>query len=122
MKKYIPIIMILVVALFIGTSLGFLIAHYSADTTIILAKHWVNNENATETVLSGSLGKININTASLSQLCLLPGIGETTAKKIISYRENTAVFKRIEDIMKIEGIGNSKFQNIKEYITVTNGG
>ena len=122
MKKYIPTIMIMLTVLFVGTSLGFLIAHYSADTTIVLAKHWLNNEAATETVQPDTLGKININTAPLSQLCLLPGIGETTAKKIISYRENTALFKRVEDIMKIEGIGNSKFQNIKEYITVTNGG
>ncbi len=122
MKKCIPMLMIMLTVLFIGTALGFMIARYSSDTTIILAKHWLNNENATLTVQPDTLGKINLNTAPLSQLCLLPGIGEATAEKIISYRENVAIFKRIEDIMKIEGIGNSKFQKIKDYITVTSGG
>ena len=122
MKKYIPMLMVMLTVLFVGTAVGFLIAHYSDNTTIILAKHWLDSESATETVLPDTLGKININTASLSQLCSLPGIGETTAEKIISYRENVSLFNRLEDIMQVEGIGKAKFQNIKEYITVTNGG
>ena len=122
MKKYIPAIMIVVTVLFIGTALGFLIARHTSNTTIILAKHWLNSEDATQTVAPDTLGKININTASLSQLCLLPGIGETTAKKIISYRENVSLFKRIEEIMNVEGIGDAKFKNIKDYITVISGG
>ena len=122
MKKYIPVVMIMVTVLFIGTAVGFLIARHTSDTTIILAKHWLKGKDATETVAPESLGKININTASLSQLCLLPGIGETTAQKIISYREKVSLFKRIEEIMNVEGIGSSKFENIKDYITVVNGG
>lgn len=122
MKKHIPIIMILITVLFIGTASGFLLARHSTNTTLILAKHWLDGDKATVCVHADTLGKININTAPLSQLCLLPGIGETTAEKIIHYRENVAIFMCIEDIMKIEGIGKSKFQNIKEYITVSNGG
>ena len=60
---------------------------------------------------------ININKASLTDLCTLPGIGEATAKRIIQYREKTS-FANIEDIMNVSGIGQSKFDAIKDLITV----
>lgn len=122
MKKYIPSMMIWITALFVGIAIGFLLSRHTSNTTIVLAKHWLKNADATQTVAPDSLGKININTATLSQLCLLPGIGESTAKKIISYREELSLFKRIEDIMNVKGIGKSKFENIKDYITVVSGG
>lgn len=62
-------------------------------------------------------GLININTASLEQLTTLPGIGESKAKSIIEYRENTP-FTTIEDIMNVSGIGESAYSKIKDYITV----
>lgn len=65
-----------------------------------------------------SAGKININTASQEGLCTLSGIGENTAKKIINYRESNGPFKTIEDIMKVPGIKESKFEAIKEDICV----
>ena len=61
--------------------------------------------------------KININTATLNQLMTLTGIGESKAKNIISYRENNP-FKSIEDILNVDGIGESIYVNIKESITV----
>ncbi|MCX7709364.1 MAG: helix-hairpin-helix domain-containing protein [Clostridia bacterium] len=63
-------------------------------------------------------GKVNINTASVDQLDSLPGIGVETAKDIISYREKNGGFKKPEDIMKISGIKTSKFNKIKDRITV----
>jgi competence protein ComEA len=59
---------------------------------------------------------VNINTATLEQLCSLPGIGQATAKKIISYRESTP-FSSIEELMNVSGIGESKFNDLKAYIT-----
>jgi len=64
------------------------------------------------------LGKININTASMEELVSLSGIGEGRAADIIQFREETGVFEQIEDIMKVSGIGEKTFEEIKERITV----
>ena len=63
-------------------------------------------------------GKININNASIDDLKNLTGIGEKKAKDIISYRDKNGSFNTIEDIMKVNGIGESAFAQIKEDITV----
>lgn len=64
-------------------------------------------------------GRIDINTASLQQLQLLPGIGQTIAQRIIDYRTENGHFSTIEDIMNVSGIGQKKFDEIKPYIKVT---
>ena len=61
-------------------------------------------------------GKIDINTATEQQLMLLPGVGETTAKRIIEYRTENNGFAVIEDLMKVSGIGEKKFEQMKPYI------
>lgn len=61
---------------------------------------------------------ININTSSVEQLESLPGIGAKKAKAIVDYRENFGNFKSISDITKVEGIGDSTFEQIKDLITV----
>ena len=63
-------------------------------------------------------GKININTASVEELCTLPGIGESTAKKIIRYREDNGPFEKTEDLMNVPGIKEAKFASVKEDICV----
>ncbi|MFP4368544.1 MAG: ComEA family DNA-binding protein [Candidatus Kapaibacterium sp.] len=60
---------------------------------------------------------INLNTASRVELMKLPGVGEITAMKIIEYRTENP-FKKVEDIKNVKGIGDKKFQKMKEYITV----
>ncbi|MCX7877085.1 MAG: helix-hairpin-helix domain-containing protein [Ignavibacteria bacterium] len=60
--------------------------------------------------------KININSALQSDLELLPGIGKVTAERIIEYRETKGRFKRPEEIMKVKGIGEKKFEKIREFI------
>lgn len=58
---------------------------------------------------------ININTATKDQLTGLPGVGESTAEKIISYR-NGSRFRKAEDIMNVKGIGKKKFEKIRNLI------
>ena len=61
---------------------------------------------------------ININKADEKELQELNGIGESLASSIIKYREDNGKFKNIEDLKNVPGIGDSKFENIKEYIKV----
>ncbi len=67
---------------------------------------------------SMSIEKININTASKETLCLLPGVGESTAEKIIEYREQHGDFEKIEDIKNVKNIGEKTFLQIMPMITV----
>lgn len=62
--------------------------------------------------------KININKATQTELETLPGIGPAIATKIINYRDENGKFATIEDIKKVNGIGDSKFENIKDLISV----
>lgn len=70
-----------------------------------------------EDVKTGSL-LVNINTATQAELESVTGIGPSTALKIIKYREENGKFKTIEDIKNVSGIGNAKFETIKNEICV----
>ena len=63
-------------------------------------------------------GKISINTASKEELMTLDGIGESKAQKIIDYRNSNGLFEKIEDILNVSGIGESIFNKIKDSIEV----
>ena len=65
---------------------------------------------------SGDL--VNINTASADVLATLPGIGPTTAQRIVDYRTENGPFARIEDLLNVAGIGPATFDNINTLITV----
>jgi len=63
--------------------------------------------------------KIDINRAEPWLLEALPGIGEVLAQRIVDYHSENGAFKRIEDLLKVSGIGESTFENIKDFITVS---
>ena len=65
-----------------------------------------------------SAKKININTATITELCTLSGVGESLANKIIKYREENGKFKTIEDLKNVNGIGDKKYESLKDYICV----
>ena len=76
----------------------------------------INMRSNSATALDNGL--VNLNTADVAALMTLPGIGESRAKAIISYREQHGAFAQIEDIMKISGIKQAAFSKIKDKITV----
>lgn len=61
---------------------------------------------------------IDLNQASAAQLTRLPGIGEALAKRIVDFREQHGPFKRVEDLMKVKGIGEKSFQKLRPHIKV----
>lgn len=68
--------------------------------------------------LNAESGLVNINTASLSELTRISGIGESRAQAIIAYREKNGAFRSVEEIKKVDGIKDGLFAKIKDYITV----
>ena len=77
----------------------------------------INFDNKNNSI-NTKTNKININKATQTELETIPGIGSSTAFKIIKYREENGKFSKIEDIKNVSGIGDSKFQNMKDYISV----
>lgn len=78
-------------------------------------KNGQTDSSSSDKITSGS---ININTATAAGLMRLPGVGESTANKIISYRESNGGFKAIEEIMNVSGIGEKKFEAMKQFLAV----
>lgn len=63
-------------------------------------------------------GRVNINTADLTKLCTLPGIGETRAQAIIAYREANGNFESVEAIQNVSGIKSGTYEKIKTLIKI----
>jgi competence protein ComEA len=66
-------------------------------------------------------GPLNLNTATVAQLETLPGIGKSTAERILEYREKSGGFKKIEDLMNVRGIGEKSFLKLKPLVMVSSG-
>ena len=67
---------------------------------------------------SSSRGKINLNTADVSELMQIPSVGSVIAQRIIDYRSENGIFYSLNELLLIEGIGESKLSKIKDYVTV----
>lgn len=65
---------------------------------------------------------VNVNTASQQQLEALPGIGPSTAKRIVAYRDKNGPFKKLEDLMNVQGIGEKSFLKLRPHLTLGPGG
>lgn len=69
-------------------------------------------------VLDENFGKVDINTARVEELATLPGIGDTLAERILAYREQNGPFQTIEELQNVSGIGEKKWEAIRELICV----
>jgi competence protein ComEA len=63
-------------------------------------------------------GKVNLNTATVSQLEDLPGIGPALAARIVDHRQKNGAFKSVEDLMAVKGIGEKNFAKIQGFLSV----
>lgn len=88
-------------------------AYTAQSTQQAQSESTTHSEPATTVV-----GKVNINTASVSELTTLPGIGETIAQRIVDYRETYGAFTSVMDLDMVKGIGEKKLAEIIDFITV----
>ena len=94
-----------------------------AESYVTASSGGVNSKEATNSKQSSSTSdttskKVNINTATQEELDTLPGIGPSIASKIIDYREQNGKFNSIEEIKEVSGIGEAKYEKIKDSITI----
>lgn len=121
MKKGIYALVAVTVA-YICILTGIFIGRNTTDSYLYLPVVSVELADPEEAAENPSqIGKININTASRSQLMLLPGIGETIAQRIIDYRSSNGPFVSIEELLNVSGIGDKKLDEIRDYVTAAGG-
>lgn len=90
----------------------------STGSSTIYKDNEISNNNGEQNNKEDNNLRISINNASKDELMTLSGVGESKAKAIIEYRENNGLFKEIEDIKNVSGIGDALFESIKENITI----
>ena len=125
MKNKLFLILSVITALFVGLTVGLFLGRNAQSGTVSVsvpqmipatAATAATLPAATETVQAVQF-PININTAGKDALTQLPGIGEVLAGRIIAYREENGPFQAIEEITKVEGIGEGKAEAILDLIS-----
>ena len=74
---------------------------------------------AASVVSAADQAKVNINTAGVEELMLLPRVGPSVAQRIVEFRDSNGRFKAVEDLMLVRGIGEKTFELIKPHVAVT---
>ena len=126
MKNKVSVLLTVVTALFVGFTLGLFVGRNSGSGTVTLAvpAQMQTAPTAAATVAAETVPEetvsfpVNINTADADTLTALPGIGRVLAERIVAYRRQNGSFRAIEEITKVEGIGEKKAEAILELITV----
>ena len=94
--------------------LVYMLSNLNQNTVKLIPNEQVHISQTDPTAADGS---IDINTASAQQLSMLPGVGQTIAQSIVSYRQNNGLFKSIQDLINIPGVGEKTIETIAKYIT-----
>lgn len=126
MKNKVSVLLAVVTALFVGFTLGLFVGRNTGSGTVTLAvpaqmqtAPTTAATAAAETVPKETVSfPVNINTADADTLTALPGIGQVLAERIVAYRRQNGSFRAIEEITKVEGIGEKKAEAILDLITV----
>ncbi len=126
MKNKVSVLLAVVTALFVGFTLGLFVGRNTGSGTVTLAVSpqmqtapTTAATAAAETVPEETVSfPVNINTADVDTLTALPGIGRVLAERIVAYRRQNDPFRAVEEIMKVEGIGEKKAEAILDLITV----
>jgi len=120
----IPVVIIIVSLYLIGVNLINRIDRVDDIKDAVPASDTLKEEPKTEEQEDAEVekitDKININTATESELILLDGIGETLARRIVERREEIGEFTSLDQLLEIEGLGEGKYNRIKKYITIEN--
>jgi competence protein ComEA len=77
-----------------------------------------NSQRTSASSSASASAPINLNTATAAQLETLPGIGKSTAERILEYRQKNGSFKKVEDLMNVRGVGEKSFLKLKPLVTV----
>lgn len=91
---------------------------FSGETLATVIQRSIETQNGLSPVPASALEKypIDLNTATLEELLYLPGIGPTKAAEIIAYRQQNGAFQRPEDVLKVPGIGDVTYEQIREFV------
>lgn len=125
MKKA-PYMLLAALAAFICVIIGIAIGRHSnvglimisdSDTTAQQDIYISSDIASTESTASNTSRLININTATVSMLQTLPDIGPVLAQRIVDFRTNNGDYLVVEDLLLVEGIGEKRLEQMRDYIT-----
>ena len=117
MKKPAFPILVVITCVFVAFTAGFFMGRSLNRTPVRIWQSTSVTEEPTQTEPTAP-AIVNINTATAAQLEDLPGIGPVLAQRIIAYRDANGPFRAVEELTKVEGIGEKKLEDILDLITV----
>jgi len=113
--KKASLVLLSVTVIFLSAMVG-----YHIGKNYVVASFTVSAEKPigkVDTEDAGTFHPLDINTATVEELDLIPGIGQSTAEAIVDYRTKNGPYKCVEDLLKIPGIGQAKLDSFKHLIT-----
>ncbi len=87
-------------------------------TAILIASLGLTAFGADQSNAAAPSGVVNINTADVAQLSLLPRVGARAAQRIVDYRKEHGPFQKATDLMQVKGFGNKSFERLSAYVAI----